>query len=139
MYNGGTSETITAGGRPIAPFEVTDRVVTITKGRAGAVNDMGAYRRHPDRALTRSLRRLAQPTRRHHLGLALDTCPSPSGFVAGFAIAIPSFVVSDVVTEVTLRWTRRSAGTSSCPTATVMPELAAARPGRGRGEAASPT
>ena len=61
VYNGGVAEETVGRWFAARPREVTDRAVIATKGRTrtGAdVNDAGTSRRHLDRALTTSLRRL---------------------------------------------------------------------------------
>ena len=61
VYGKGASEELLGRWRASRPSEVTDRVVTATKGRFGSgpdVNDVGTSRRHLHRALNTSLRRM---------------------------------------------------------------------------------
>jgi aryl-alcohol dehydrogenase (NADP+) len=61
VYNGGVAEETVGRWFSARPREVTDRAVIATKGRTrtgNGVNDAGTSRRHLDRALTTSLRRL---------------------------------------------------------------------------------
>ncbi|WP_217567258.1 aldo/keto reductase [Streptomyces sp. GbtcB7] len=61
VYSGGASEAIIGRWLADRPDDLTDRIVLATKGRfptGGDVNDVGLSRRHLDRALTASLRRL---------------------------------------------------------------------------------
>jgi aryl-alcohol dehydrogenase (NADP+) len=61
VYNGGVAEETVGRWFAARPREVTDRAVIATKGRTRTgmhVNDAGTSRRHLDRALTTSLRRL---------------------------------------------------------------------------------
>ena len=61
VYNGGVAEETVGRWFAGRPREVTDRAVIATKGRTRTgddVNDAGTSRRHLDRALTTSLRRL---------------------------------------------------------------------------------
>jgi aryl-alcohol dehydrogenase-like predicted oxidoreductase len=65
VYVGGLSEEIIGRWLAGQPREVTDRVVLATKGRFGSgadVNGLGLSRRHLDRALDASLRRLGVDT-----------------------------------------------------------------------------
>ena len=65
VYVGGLAEQIIGRWLAARPSEVTDRVVLATKGRAGAspdVNGVGLSRRHLQRALDASLRRLGVET-----------------------------------------------------------------------------
>ncbi|MGW9551849.1 aldo/keto reductase [Citricoccus zhacaiensis] len=65
VYGGGESEAVIGRWFASRPSELTDRVVLATKGRFGTgpdVNDVGLSRRHLDRALTASLRRLQVDT-----------------------------------------------------------------------------
>jgi hypothetical protein len=65
VYAGGVSETTIGKWLAARPAEVTDRVVLATKGRfpvADEPNGVGLSRRHLDRALNASLRRLAVDT-----------------------------------------------------------------------------
>ena len=65
VYVGGVAEEIVGRWLASRPREVTDRVVLATKGRGSTgpdVNDLGLSRRHLDRALTASLRRLGVET-----------------------------------------------------------------------------
>jgi aryl-alcohol dehydrogenase-like predicted oxidoreductase len=65
VYNAGVSEEIVGRWFANRPAELTDRVVLATKGRFGTgpdVNDAGSSRRHLNRALTASLRRLQVET-----------------------------------------------------------------------------
>jgi aryl-alcohol dehydrogenase (NADP+) len=65
VYNGGASEVIVGRWLASRPAEVAERAVIATKGRfpTGAdVNEIGLSRRHLDRALTASLRRLGADT-----------------------------------------------------------------------------
>jgi aryl-alcohol dehydrogenase-like predicted oxidoreductase len=66
VYVGGTSEAIIGKWFADRPADVTDRVVLATKGRFATdrndPNGVGASRRHLDRALTASLRRLGLDT-----------------------------------------------------------------------------
>ena len=62
VYSAGVSETIIGRWLADRPREVTDRVVLATKGRfptGDGPNGVGLSRRHLDRALTASLRRLS--------------------------------------------------------------------------------
>ena len=61
VYGGGASEELLGRWRSSRPDDLTDRVVLATKARFGTgkdVNDAGTSRRHLDRALNTSLRRL---------------------------------------------------------------------------------
>jgi aryl-alcohol dehydrogenase-like predicted oxidoreductase len=61
VYSGGASEEIVGRWLAARPADIRDRVVIATKGRfptGSAPNDVGLSRRHLDRALTASLRRL---------------------------------------------------------------------------------
>ena len=63
VYGGGQSESLIGRWFADRPADVTDRVVLATKARIGTgpdANDTGSSRRHLDRALTASLRRLGQ-------------------------------------------------------------------------------
>jgi aryl-alcohol dehydrogenase-like predicted oxidoreductase len=65
VYNGGVAEETVGRWLATRPREVTDRAVIATKGRTKVgenVNDAGTSRRHLDRALTTSLRRLGTGT-----------------------------------------------------------------------------
>jgi aryl-alcohol dehydrogenase-like predicted oxidoreductase len=65
VYGGGESESVIGRWFANRPHDVTDKVVLATKGRFGTgpdVNDVGLSRRHLDRALTASLRRLQVDT-----------------------------------------------------------------------------
>ncbi len=65
VYVGGVTEEIIGRWLASRPREVTDRVVLATKGRFSTdpdVNGAGLSRRHLDRALTASLRRLGRET-----------------------------------------------------------------------------
>jgi aryl-alcohol dehydrogenase (NADP+) len=65
VYNGGVAEETVGGWLASRPREVTDRAVIATKGRTrtgGDPNDAGTSRRHLDRALATSLRRLGTDT-----------------------------------------------------------------------------
>ncbi len=65
VYVGGVTEEIIGRWLASRPREVTDRVVLATKGRfstAPDVNGAGLSRRHLDRTLTASLRRLGRET-----------------------------------------------------------------------------
>jgi aryl-alcohol dehydrogenase-like predicted oxidoreductase len=61
VYGKGASEELLGRWRASRPSDVTDRVVWASKGRFGTgpdVNDVGSSRRHLDRSLNTSLRRL---------------------------------------------------------------------------------
>lgn len=63
VYGGGLSEEIVGRWFATRPADVTSRVVLATKARFGTgpdVNDAGSSRRHLDRALSASLRRLGR-------------------------------------------------------------------------------
>ena len=65
VYSGGLSETIIGKWLSTRPDEIIDRVVLATKGRfpvSDEPNGVGLSRRHLDRALTASLRRLSIDT-----------------------------------------------------------------------------
>jgi len=65
VYNGGVAEETVGRWLAARPREVTDRAVIATKGRTRTgddVNDAGTSRRHLDRALATSLRRLGTDT-----------------------------------------------------------------------------
>jgi aryl-alcohol dehydrogenase (NADP+) len=65
VYNGGVAEVTVGRWLAARLAEVTDRPVIATKGRTRTgddVNDAGTSRRHLDRALTTSLRRLGTDT-----------------------------------------------------------------------------
>jgi aryl-alcohol dehydrogenase-like predicted oxidoreductase len=65
VYNGGVSEETVGRWLAARPREVTDHAVIATKGRTrngDDPNDAGTSRRHLDRALTTSLRRLGTDT-----------------------------------------------------------------------------
>ncbi|MFF7196144.1 aldo/keto reductase [Streptomyces sp. NPDC008079] len=65
VYNGGVAEETVGRWLAARPDEVTDRVVLATKGRTRTgtdPNEAGTSRRHLDRALTTSLRRLGVDT-----------------------------------------------------------------------------
>ncbi len=65
VYNGGVAEETVGRWLTARPREVTDRAVIATKGRTRTgtdVNDAGTSRRHLDRALDTSLRRLGTDT-----------------------------------------------------------------------------
>ena len=65
VYNGGVAEETVGRWLAARPREVTDRAVIATKGRTrtgGDPNDAGTSRRHLDRALATSLRRLGTDT-----------------------------------------------------------------------------
>jgi aryl-alcohol dehydrogenase-like predicted oxidoreductase len=65
VYVGGLAETIIGRWLATRPTDITDRVVLATKGRfptSEEPNGAGASRRHLDRALTASLRRLGVDT-----------------------------------------------------------------------------
>jgi aryl-alcohol dehydrogenase-like predicted oxidoreductase len=65
VYGGGESENVIGRWFAGRPSDVTDNVVLATKGRFGTgpgVNDVGSSRRHLDRALSASLRRLQVET-----------------------------------------------------------------------------
>jgi aryl-alcohol dehydrogenase-like predicted oxidoreductase len=64
VYNGGAAEETVGRWLAARPSEVTDRVVIATKGRTRTGTDpkAGTSRRHLDRALTTSLRRLGVDT-----------------------------------------------------------------------------
>jgi aryl-alcohol dehydrogenase-like predicted oxidoreductase len=65
VYNNGIAETTVGQWFASRPHEVTDHVVLATKGRTKTgddVNEAGMSRRHLDRALTTSLRRLQVDT-----------------------------------------------------------------------------
>lgn len=65
VYGAGASEEVLGQWFSSRPFDVTDRVVLATKGRFGTgpdANDVGSSRRHLDRTLTGSLRRLGLDT-----------------------------------------------------------------------------
>jgi aryl-alcohol dehydrogenase-like predicted oxidoreductase len=63
VYGGGASETTLGRWFTTRPADLTDRVVLATKGRFGTgpdANDAGLSRRHLDRTLSASLRRLGR-------------------------------------------------------------------------------
>ncbi|WP_036302237.1 aldo/keto reductase [Methylobacterium sp. 77] len=65
VYGKGASEELLGRWRASRPSDVTDRAVTLTKGRFGTgpdVNDVGTSRRHLHRSLETSLRRLKVET-----------------------------------------------------------------------------
>lgn len=65
VYNKGESEAIIGRWFASRPSDLTDKVVLATKGRFGTgpdINDVGLSRRHLDRALSASLRRLQVDT-----------------------------------------------------------------------------
>lgn len=65
VYGKGASEELLGRWRASRPSNVTDRAVTLTKGRFGTgpdVNDVGTSRRHLHRSLDTSLRRLKVET-----------------------------------------------------------------------------
>ncbi|MHA7210465.1 aldo/keto reductase [Arthrobacter sp. MDT1-65] len=65
VYGGGESESVIGRWFASRPDDFTDKVILATKGRFGTgpgVNDVGLSRRHLDRALTASLRRLQVDT-----------------------------------------------------------------------------
>ncbi|RDG36779.1 aldo/keto reductase [Streptomyces corynorhini] len=65
VYNGGIAEATVGQWLAARPRDITDRAVIATKGRVRTgddVNDAGLSRRHLDRALTTSLRRLGTDT-----------------------------------------------------------------------------
>jgi aryl-alcohol dehydrogenase-like predicted oxidoreductase len=65
VYSAGVSEEIIGRWLAVRPAEVRDQVVIATKGRfptGGGPNDVGLSRRHLDRALEASLRRLGVET-----------------------------------------------------------------------------
>lgn len=65
VYGGGASETTLGRWFATWPTDVTDRIVIATKGRFGTgpdINDVGSSRRHLDRTLSASLRRLGRDT-----------------------------------------------------------------------------
>ncbi|WP_329068850.1 aldo/keto reductase [Streptomyces sp. NBC_01429] len=65
VYNGGIAEATVGEWIAARPRDITDRAVIATKGRVRTgddVNDVGLSRRHLDRALTTSLRRLGTDT-----------------------------------------------------------------------------
>ena len=67
VYGAGASEEVVGRWFASRPAEVTERVVLATKARFGTgpdTNDNGSSRRHLDRALTASLKRLGRAHRR---------------------------------------------------------------------------
>lgn len=65
VYGAGASETTLGRWFADRPADLTDRVILATKGRFGTgpdLNDVGSSRRHLDRTLTASLRRLGRDT-----------------------------------------------------------------------------